>query len=160
VIAVDDLLSFIRVRLDEEEQAARAAAADSPGPWRNETESDESGYHQGKILSAKGYTVVHVEDQTPRPGTAAHIARWDPARVLAEVEAKRRILDLHAPFTQPYGSKHVQCGHCADLCHSRSGLGCDDPVDAPWPCPTVRLLALPYADDPDYQQEWRPSPRS
>jgi hypothetical protein len=27
------------------------------------------------------------------PQEAAHIVRWDPARVLAEVQAKRRILD-------------------------------------------------------------------
>lgn len=25
-----------------------------------------------------------------------------------------------------------------------------------WPCSTFRTLALPYADHPDYQQEWKP----
>jgi hypothetical protein len=25
-----------------------------------------------------------------------------------------------------------------------------------WPCPTVRLLALPFAGHPDLQEEWRP----
>jgi hypothetical protein len=32
------------------------------------------------------------------------------------------------------------CGHCASLCHSRSGLGCDDPTDALYPCDTIKLL--------------------
>lgn len=81
---------------------------------------------------------------------AGHIVRWDPARVLAEVEAKRRILDLHAPSAD--GS---ECEYCSNLCHSGSGLWCPDP-HAPYPCETVRLLALPYADQPGYLEEWRP----
>jgi hypothetical protein len=26
-----------------------------------------------------------------------------------------------------------------------------------WPCQTLRLLALPYADHPDYRPEWKPT---
>lgn len=74
---------------------------------------------------------------------------------LADVDAKRRIIELHSPFTNTY-KKHVQCGHCAEQCHSYSGLSCDTPADALWPCPTARLLALPYADRPGYREEWRP----
>ena len=33
-----------------------------------------------------------------------------------------------------------QCGQCAELCHSTSGLGCEDPIDAVWPCPTVTAI--------------------
>jgi hypothetical protein len=63
---------------------------------------------------------------------------YDPARVLAECEAKRRILDLH------------RSGEVCDPC---SGwLGTDPAAD----CPTLRLLALPYADHPDYRAaEWK-----
>jgi hypothetical protein len=52
-----------------------------------------------------------------------------PARIHAECEAKRRIVGLHP------------CDNC--------GAAFD-------PCETLRLLALPYADHPDYREEWRP----
>ena len=58
-------------------------------------------------------------------------------RWLAECEAKRRIVELH---TNQGGS----CGTCTDSDYA--GL-VDD-----WPCPTLRALALPYAD----REEWRP----
>lgn len=71
-----------------------------------------------------------------------------PARVLAECEVKRRIVELH------------QGSHsCSD----------GDEPHAYWPfpgavggngrdlleCPTVRALALPYADHPEFQKAWR-----
>jgi hypothetical protein len=71
---------------------------------------------------------------------AEHIARWDPARVLAEVEAKRRILDEHDPSP----TTKTCCPTCRDY---------DEPIQAP--CPTVRLLAQPYADRPGWREEWR-----
>ena len=56
---------------------------------------------------------------------------------LAEV-ALQAIIDLHAPVAD--GEGRLQCQHCSGLCHSRSGLSCDDP-DAPFPCETIRLIA-------------------
>ena len=52
-------------------------------------------------------------------------------RWLAECEAKRRILE--------------QCVRQAEYV--------DTPADA---VTTIRLLALPYADHPDFRPEWRP----
>ena len=72
-------------------------------------------------------------------GISRHIVNWDPARALAEVDAKRRLLDLH-----PYAgmlSAPESCEPCA--AH-------------PGPCATLRLLTLPYADRPGYREEWRP----
>jgi hypothetical protein len=63
-----------------------------------------------------------------------HIARHDPARVLAEVAAKRQIVELH--FLRSSGR----------LCNEDDDL---------WPCETLRLLARPYVDHPDYRHEWR-----
>jgi hypothetical protein len=79
--------------------------------------------------------------------TAEHIARWDPARVLAEVDAKRRILD--------------------EVVEDATGLDMSvdldrrtrprDEVTEPYLGDVlVRLLALPYADRPGYREEWRP----
>ena len=60
-----------------------------------------------------------------------------PVRVLAECEAKRAIMKLHS--AEP-GQHPDFCGH--DL--------------RELPCPTLRLLALVYADHPDYLPEWKP----
>lgn len=71
---------------------------------------------------------------------------WAYKLVVADVEAKRRILDEHQ--TVPGGT----CRVCTvwdedDDWQARGYLS---------PCPTVRLLALPYADREGYQEEWRP----
>lgn len=67
------------------------------------------------------------------------------SRLLAEVQAKRAILDLHT-CTCP----NPNCTDC-DAC---SGQHHADPTPAP--CETIKHLALPYADHPDYREEWRP----
>jgi hypothetical protein len=64
-------------------------------------------------------------------------------RVLAECEAKRRIVELH---TTVDGAIYPTCDCC----------GLYGEADVDWPCPTLRLLALPYADRPGYRAEWRP----
>ena len=58
-----------------------------------------------------------------------------PARVLAECEAKRRIVEQARNYSP-------------ELEHGDNGE---------WAFDTVLLaLALPYADHPDYREEWRP----
>lgn len=148
---MDDLIAFIRSCLDDDERAARAAAVLPYGSakWFAGAEGSVFGIDQGSDMHVRG-AVLSLDD------IGEHIARWDPARVLAEIDAKRKLLDLHAPFKSNWHRGVLQCDHCAELCHSRSGLGCDSP-DAPYPCPTVRLIALPYADRPGYLEEWRPS---
>ena len=71
----------------------------------------------------------------------AHIARWDPARVIAEIDAKRRLLDEHQI------DRNSECETCRERGLERNQV---------WPCLTVRLLAVVYADRPGYREEWRP----
>ncbi len=71
---------------------------------------------------------------------ATHHARWQPARVLAECEAKRRIVE--------YASAHEADEPLMTRGRAHPGL-------TPFRY-TLRLLALPYADHADYRQEWRP----
>lgn len=74
-------------------------------------------------------------------------------RLLAECEAKRRILAEHPRDGSMLLVGYEECGTCAD------GVPLDvdgQPVRKDWPCPTIKALALPYADHPDYQDEWRP----
>lgn len=126
----NDLVAFLRARLDEDEQIARDPMAET---W-TKAESPSIFVMGGGELVA----------ETGAFADARHIARHDPARVLTEVDAKRRILKVHFrrrshDWDEP-GVKGFDCAQCADR----------------FPCTTLRLLALPYADHPDYREEWRP----
>lgn len=136
-----DLVEFLRARLDEDEQAARAAG---DGPWtvRDHTADTVA------IYDSRREPVVYDEGR-PSSDQMEHIARHDPARVLAEVDAKRRIIDLYEPYhwhgpaapTSPNPRDHVE------------------DIEACRTCVTNRLLALPYRDHPDYRPEWVPEAR-
>jgi hypothetical protein len=43
-----------------------------------------------------------------------------------------------------------------DFSNEHRELTCSTCGDVPWPCDTVRLLAIVFADHPDYRNEWRP----
>lgn len=58
-----------------------------------------------------------------------HHARWWPARVLAECDAKRAMV---AELARLSSEEHADITRLA------------------------KLLVLPYADHPDYREEWRP----
>lgn len=65
-------------------------------------------------------------------------------RIERECEAKRRIVEEHY-FMPRHESRDFgfEDGNCV-TCRKQG------------PCTTLRLLALPYADHPDYREEWRP----
>jgi hypothetical protein len=120
------LVEFLRARLDEDERAAREAISalsceDGVPVW-----PDYQTYSDGDLNIAYDY-----------------LTRFQPARVLREVEAKRQVIAEHAP------NRHGDCRTCggSDSC------GCMGGVDHP--CDTLRLLALPYAARPDYDPAWR-----
>ena len=137
----DDLVAFLAARLDEDEAAARAAMGASDGIWGI----------RGNISPRAASTVVTArgEFETGSPDEALHIGFHDPARVLREVEAKRRITALHHPVFEDYvDGDGIERGsyQCAE----------DEPPGSPdyWPCRTIRAIAAIYSDHPDYRQEW------
>lgn len=88
---MEDLIEFLRAALNDEERIAKAA---TPGPWRVDDETyaeriyaaDQTEVVGGGRWGGEASVFETTED-------AVHIARWNPARVLAEIEAKRQILD-------------------------------------------------------------------
>jgi hypothetical protein len=135
---MDELIAFITARLDEDEATARDADLGSGGIWGI----------RGNNSPRAASTVVteHGEFQAASPEDALHIASHDPFRVLCEVIAKRAILAKH--------EHHGENGeHACHTCHPNLEIG------DPWPgwCPTLRLLAIVWADHPDYRaEEWAP----
>jgi hypothetical protein len=103
----------------------------------------------GSVRTQKMGDVVATgpDDRDMPEGYGIHIARHDPERVLADVEAKRRIIGEH-----PHGDFGRPDSQYCEVCHDDDG---NPAVTGQW-CDTVRLLALPYADHPDYREEWKP----
>lgn len=121
------LADFLLARVAEDEAKARACtgpewttglpATIHPDPTTYRTVTRAVGHVCGSIIAAD----------------AEHIARWDPARVLAECEAKRRIV--------------VRCQEMQSAAV---------PMAVHLASRTLADLALPYADHPDYREEYRP----
>ncbi len=121
---MDDLIVFLTARLDETEARALAARED----W-----DDESQQYEWNDLSEAVY---------------AHARCLDPALVLREVEAKRKILAAHGPdLINRFGSARSPL--CLVCLTDREGYEEQWEAD-PWPCLTLRALAAVYSDHPDY----------
>lgn len=163
---MDDLVTFLRARLDEDESCARAAVQTS-ARWAPYVTGLDSGLDGAAgtdgMHGADGADGRHgrpgvdgrhrvdgasparradgpgIQDQDgnlvaasggrpyPSESQVRHIVRHDPARVLREVAAKRMLVER--------------------LGRGRSAASRE----------SVRLLALPYAQHPDYQPEWSPA---
>jgi hypothetical protein len=132
VSGVDDLVTWLRAQLDEDERIAREAADEGDGQWRLATYNDgtTTAWHG----EAEVMTALYQDD-------AVHIRNWDPARVLAEVDARRRMLDVVLPKVTDLQ------GACDEEWGARPGLDADDLL--------VRTLALPYSDREGYRDEWQ-----
>lgn len=74
---------------------------------------------------------------------AEHINAWLPQRARAECDSKRRIIQLHAVRSGTGGDWNTDP---PALCNEDSDL---------YPCPTLCLLAEPYAGRPGYREEWQ-----
>jgi hypothetical protein len=131
---VDDLVQFLRDRYSEDEAATKALLDDTRPGRIARWEFCEDG-----AIRDKGARNTLRVKFTWRP-EAVHIVRHDPARVLADVEAKRRIVGLAAGMlAAAKGDSEVD--HYGGLSAAED---------------TLSLLALPYADHPDYREDWRP----
>lgn len=94
------------------------------------------------------------DDVVPRGGMAEpyaqHVERWDPKRVLAECDSKRRLVRIHDPLPplgEPAGWKEgMVCCRCC-------GYGGEYPVA--WPCDTIRLVAAPFVNRPGCPEAWQ-----
>lgn len=146
-----ELVDFLRARLDEDEQVARGTT--TPLDWHQGPGDDDPEWvgDEMVLMWPPEFHTPYEQDKhwrglTADPaGLAAHIVRHDPARVLAEVEAKRRILDKVVP----------QMNDMTDQIHAEFGVGPMDPSTYE-SLDLLRLLALPYADHEAYRQEWKP----
>jgi hypothetical protein len=118
-----DLVTFLRERLADDQRIANRTRQASP-EWRN---FDMDGELRDSANAGTVAYIPHANDRT-------HIARHDPARVLAEVDAKRRIIDECSEVTVRDDWQYTDAPELAEL--------------------TLLMLALPYREHPDYQPGW------
>jgi Family of unknown function (DUF6221) len=124
----NDLVAFILARLDEDERIARAAGAYYPS-WAYDRETFTVANAESPIAARKADGRSPINDVD-----GEHIARHDPARVLRDVEGKRRLVDT-VTAERPVNSR---------------------PVDAALALTVLRLTALAWSDHPGYRAEWAP----
>lgn len=128
------LVEFLRARLDERKAQAWAA---TDGPWRVAAEGSEGSRiapDYGDIRTKSRWIAIIDGRVQPEDGrNARHIVANDPSYVLADIAAKRRIVDY--------------LGHT--LKNEMGWDGMDEYV--------LECLALPFAAHPDYDPSWRPA---
>jgi hypothetical protein len=142
---------FLEARLTEDERMAREAWERTGGNLPGATSVWSSAEHT--------WSPMMLVDAAPM---VEHIARYDPARVLREVEAKRAIMD---EWLRIDSRSHQSAAN-----YSAWVAGEREPhpgVTSPDDCERARLemlglalhaLASVYADHPDYDPAWaRPS---
>lgn len=143
------LAEFLLARVAEDEATARAVPAPQ---WTAET-ARRPGVAMGlrdKMFEVGLVRGAFIDSEDPEgwvsdAATCDHAARWDPDRVLAECDAKRRVIELHTDH---------DVHECVPTMQVWPDL--DTIPEVPIPCPTLRLLALPYADHPSFEEAWKP----
>lgn len=134
------LAAFLLARIAEDEVNAHAATA---AAWTHERVYDDV-WSVDLHIAREAFGVG--EDCRMPAYVATHIIRQSPQKTLAECEAKRRIVELADDAT----GLDIQVD-------GEFRVGTRDTTVEPYCGDLILLaLALPYADHPDWREEWRP----
>lgn len=142
----DDLITWLLAAIDADRQIARDASA---GPWM----------HVPTRGNLSGDGVMGLVRSVVEPGDgggideedAAHVVNWHPDRVIAECEAKRKLMERGGPFCDCYGGNPPM----------DPASNWTVPIPHHYDCSAyvaAQVLAEPYAaaGRPGYQEAWRP----
>ncbi|MFB7707909.1 DUF6221 family protein [Streptomyces sp. NPDC056105] len=136
---MDDLAQWLGEQLDDDERIARAATL---GPWV------QSGIGDYGWTVDFGHPGSGVETANTEQGLADadFIAAHNPARVLREIDAKRKLLALYVEHERlDRETFEAEDEHARSLVSLRAAY-----LDA------VRHHAAVYDHRPGYREEWRP----
>lgn len=126
-----ELAQWLGGQLDEEADAARRAFSGQMDP--------ENGWLALRPEWQQHTTIAPHVGMIHEAVQADHVVRWNPARVLREVEAKRQALAHYERIRQ----------------HTRQGdeayVLAEGAVSK-----QIQIMATAYADRPGYREEWRP----
>jgi hypothetical protein len=138
------ITEFLLARIAEREALARAASHGG-ARWT----SPKTGYGSGRVDAvdrpADDVGIVVYDEGRPSEDQAAHIAFNDPARVLAECEAHRRIVREARQAVALSDETPDDDSPRAERIHGAATA---------WSA-TLDALATIYADHEDFREEWR-----
>lgn len=137
-MSTEAMVSWLRGVLDDEERVAEAARR-GDGRWEYRDCRDDPDVYPWQVYAPDARMSAGTGFA---PQEAQHMARHDPAWVLREVEAKRRIIDRYEDCLSRLESEHFEMAARGQV---------REYVDFVLP-----LLALPFSDRPGYREEWRP----
>jgi hypothetical protein len=133
------LAAFLRARLAERKALAEEYldSYDRDPRWRGWR------VEAGELVTAGGKVVIAAEAGL-RPELLALIAASDPWTVLADVEARRQVVDHAESWSATL--RQTPEGWTTEACTAYR-------MAMEW---TLHLLALPHAAHPDHRPEWKP----
>jgi len=136
------LTDFLLARIAEDEAAASAV---------KDIGADEYSIDVMR-RSPDLHPFVTYEIDNDRTQLAQH---FDPARVLADCDAKRLIVAIHrayAPIGDPvYSPDWLSDDWCIGCCYNSEVERVTEHIDE---CPILRALAMPFTTHPDFRPEW------
>lgn len=138
----EDLDAQLRTWLDEDRQLARWAASTrsgSPGGhWKTGCSCDGECREHGDCERVEGDNITIYNEGGHDADQARHIARWDPATVLADIAGKVALLDALAGNVKR---------------HDSDDRGYAAAMDA-WELALTHLAAT-YVERPEFKDAWR-----
>jgi len=140
---LDALTAFLSARLDEDEAAAKAAASVAGPDWHHDHFWPEDGSSATTmIFSAAGSPLadtLHRDDEEMAP----FITRHDPARVLREIEAGRRILARYRDCLTRMEDPDYPQGVARDQAREYEDF-------------VLPNLATAWSEHPGFREDWDP----
>lgn len=130
---MDDFVTWLLEQVAEDEREATAAFSGQCDP--------ENGWGISGRAITPHVGVIHEDVQR------AHVAKWNPARVLAECEAKRRVIRLYQNAVQAQRAGSIS---------NRNRTQDEAAVDVLGA--VVQEFGVMYAQAgrPGYREEWKP----
>jgi hypothetical protein len=146
-VSAGEMTAWLRAQAEADKAAAKAA---TPGEW---------AALDGGVMSIEdeGQWPVSVAQSRRDREDRVHIAIHDPRDVIADCDAKLRLLGLHEPVEGVGGG--TECEACGPNNGSPPGLIAvirDD--DGFRPCATVLVLASGYRHRDGWQEGWADAP--
>src|SRR5699024_8504504 len=149
-----EIYDFLTDRYDTLENTARFAHGDTP--WLITTDK-----HHGTEIETDNINITagpdyiwdcrdphYCQSCDPRRAEARaaikHIFYHQPRSVLADIASKRRLLQMHQHEIQALEglpTRHEATKFCVECGHAT-------------PCPTLRILASPFRNHPDWKHEY------
>ncbi len=133
-----DLAQWLRAQLDADAERARTAAEEYGPDWY---------YDDGFVLARREDDMVATgsQDFLDRQ-QGEHVAEWDPARVLREIKAKRKLLVRYEQADSEYAADSRVYDYESEVGRERTRVLGE----------AVPLAALSYSGRDGYREEWAP----